>query len=484
MTTDMTPRVQQPRLISSLGPTVFEDEHLLEADHDALAAVASRLADADLAAPPVVLPDFHHKSKMELPSSVAVATQGTVRPDLTGSSVNCGMALIALDSDDADPRAIDRFVRGVRERYPYPTKGTKELSRSEVLRAAEHGAEFASQRWDTPTDDLERIEEGGRIDLEQYGGMDRLASELPGLAVQLARFRFGTVGPSNHFVEVQRVEEVLDPETAARLGVREGQLTVQYHGGGGVLAGEIGRLFTRRKDYPRQVKAVNLALKPLFHLRTARSFQQLRERLGLYFTDGCPPISLASDEGQRLMLANAAAMNYGFAFRVSTYASLRRLAEECFGGATGRLVVDSPHNSIYEEPVGAGTGVVHRHNSCRAWTADMMTPGTTFAETGQAVLLPGTHRTSSYLAVAGHDAQASLHSACHGAGTVISDLVRRGLSGEDPEGRSTRRFRYSDAAPSEVTHFDDHGVNAALDVLQRNGLVRPVARMRPLAVLH
>ena len=34
------------------------------------------------------------------------------------------------------------------------------------------------------------------------------------------------------------------------------------------------------------------------------------------------------------------------------------------------------------------------------------------------------------------------------------------------------------------THYDDNGVNAALDVLVRNGLVRPVARMRPLAVLH
>ena len=326
MTTDMDPRVQPTRLISSLGPTVFEDEHLLAADRDALAAVQSRVADADLPAPPVVLPDFHHKSKMELPSSVAVATRGTIRPDLTGSSVNCGMALIALDSDDPDPRAIERFMRGVRERYPYPTKGHKELSAAEVLEAAEYGAEFGVQRWGTPTDDLERIEEGGRLDLGRYGGMDRLRHELPGLAVQLARFRFGTIGPSNHFVEIQRVEEVLDPQTASLLGVREGQLTVQYHGGGGVLAGEIGRLFTRRKDYPRQIKAVNLALKPLFHLRTARSWNQLRQRLSLYFTDGCPPVALDSDEGQRLMLANAAAMNYGFAFRVSTYASLRTLA--------------------------------------------------------------------------------------------------------------------------------------------------------------
>jgi tRNA-splicing ligase RtcB (3'-phosphate/5'-hydroxy nucleic acid ligase) len=184
------------------------------------------------------------------------------------------------------------------------------------------------------------------------------------------------------------------------------------------------------------------------------------------------------------MLANAAAMNYGFAFRMSTYASLRRLAAQCFGGADGRLVVDSPHNSIYEEPVDGGRGVVHRHNACRAFPAEMMREGTTFATTGQAVLLPGTHRTSSYLAVAGDRSAASLHSACHGAGTVVSDLVRRGLSGDDPRGRLTRRYRYDDGAPEVATHFDDNGVNAALDVLVRHGLVRPVARMRPLAVLH
>jgi tRNA-splicing ligase RtcB len=465
-------------------PTVFDDRRLLPAGSPALEALDHRLEGADLAAPPVVLPDFHHKSKMELPSSVAVATRDTVRPDLTGSSVNCGMALIAVESEAPHDRAVDAFMRAVRERYPYPTRGAKELTGKEVRRAAALGAEFAVERWETPPEDLERIEEGGRIELEAYGGMGRLDAELPELVVQLARFRFGTVGPSNHFVELQRVEEVLDPERAARLGVREGQLTIQYHGGGGVLAGELGRLFFRRKDYPRQIRAVNAVLKPWFHLRSPGSLAQLRERLALYFTDGCTSLQLDHPEGRRLMLANAAAMNYGFAFRMSTYSSLRRLAAQSFGGADTRLVVDSPHNSIYEEPVDGAVGVVHRHNACRAYPAEMMPSGSTFAETGQAVLLPGTHQTSSYLAVAGDRAADSLYSACHGAGTVVSDLVRRGLSAADPQGRHTRRYRYDDAAPAIAPHYDDNGVNAALDVLVRNGLVRPVARMRPLAVLH
>ncbi len=67
---------------------------------------------------------------------------------------------------------------------------------------------------------------------------------------------------------------------------------------------------------------------------------------------------------------------------------------------------------------------------------------------------------------------------------MVSDHVRRGLSDTDPEGRSTLRFRYTDEAPTRASHFDDNGVNAALGVLVGNGLVTPVARMRPLAVLH
>jgi tRNA-splicing ligase RtcB (3'-phosphate/5'-hydroxy nucleic acid ligase) len=184
------------------------------------------------------------------------------------------------------------------------------------------------------------------------------------------------------------------------------------------------------------------------------------------------------------MLANAAAMNYGFAFRMATYAALRSLAVSAFGGTPGRLVVDSPHNSVYEEEVRGGTAVVHRHNSCRAFPAERMRPGTVFATTGQAVLVPGTHRTSSYLAVAGARAADSLHSACHGAGTVVQQYADRGLSASDPARRSTLRYRYSGADPEPVHHYDDRGVDAAVDVLVSHELVRPVARLRPMAVLH
>jgi len=468
-------------------PRVFDGSGL-PADPALLDELTATVSGADLAAPPVVLPDFHHKSTMELPSSVAVATVDTIRPTFTSASVNCGMALLALDCDRPGRSGIEEFYRRVRERYPYPARNVRELSAREVRRAAVDGARFAAERFGIDAAELSRVEEFGRIPLDRYGGAARLARELPSLAFQLARLRFGTVGPTNHFIELQVVEEVYDASSAAALGLRQGQLTLQYHAGGGVLTGEIGALFGRRRHFPRHLRMAMAVQKPLYHVATARSYAQLRRRLALYFAGGCPPIDRASDEGQRFLLANAAAMNYGFAFRMATYAALKRIAADVFGGSGGRLVVDSPHNSIYEEPLpgpgGGGSVVVHRHNSCRAYPAGLAGAGTVFAHTGQAVLLPGTCRTSSYLAVAGPRAADSLYSACHGAGTLVADFARRGLSRPHPRGHATLRFGYRDAAPEKLDHLDDNGVNAALGVLTDHALIRPVARLRPFAVLN
>ena len=465
------------------NPRVF-DSRDVPADPQVLAALARGVVDVDLAAPPVVLPDFHHKADLEMPSSIAVATRRTIRSAFTSASVNCGMALMALDTEVPDERAVAAFFGAVRSRYPHPPSWRRDLSFNDVLRAAEEGAAFSVDRYGLPPEALERIEESGRLSLDAHGGVDRLRRELPRLSFHVSRHRFGSIGPSNHFVELQRVEEILDPEAAAVLGVAAGQLTLQYHAGGGLLTGQVGRLFAQRQKKHGALQLQMALARPLAHVAKARSVAQLRERLALYFHSGCPTIPLDSDEGSRVMLANAAAMNYGFAFRAATYASLARLATEVFGAGSTRLIVDSPHNSIYEEEVGGRPAIVHRHNSCRAYPASRMTAGTAFGTVGQAVLLPGTHRTSSYLCVAGDAAEQSLYSACHGAGTVIDKFAADGESAADHLGRCTQRFRYREQEVASVPHLDDRGVNAALGIMVTHGLVRPVARMRPIAVLN
>ena len=331
--------IPAPRNGQHWTPSVFESADT-PADADLLERLEQSVHGMDLAAPPVVLPDFHHKHNIEMPSSIAIATRETIRPTLTSAAVNCGMALMAFDSDQPSERTVSEFFDIVRRRLPYPSGNQRDLTADEVARCAYDGARFAADRYDVNRADLDRIEEGGRLDPEIYGGVSRARRQLPWLLTQLSRCRFGIVGPSNHFIELQRVEEIYEPDTARLLGIAEGQLTLQYHGGGGILTGAIGRLFGRRIDYPRKHRVVMAWQKPLYHLATAGSLDEARTRLALYFRDGCPPVPRHGSEGQRLLLANALAMNYGFAFRLATYAALRGAAREVLGINSDRLIVE------------------------------------------------------------------------------------------------------------------------------------------------
>jgi RNA-splicing ligase RtcB len=297
----------------------------------------------------------------------------------------------------------------------------------------------------------------------------------------MARLRFGSIGPSTHFLELQRVEDVFEPAIAERLGVHVGQVTVQFHNGGGVLTGQIGEMYARRKAASRMLRAEMSVVKPWVHAR-GRNRASLAERYDAYFRKGCPSVPMDGDEGRRIMLAQRLSMNYGFAYRLATYAALREMARQSFGAGM-QLVVDSPHNSVYEEMVDGAPAFVHRHNAARGWTADMMAGHPAFAETGQPLLVPGTNRTSSFLCVPDTGAWRSLYTACHGTGSIISAFARDGRSGPDPYGRHTLRYTYGGTAPAEIPQLDDRGVDEALGILSGNGLVRPVARLRPFAVL-
>ena len=468
---------------SEASVRVFDNEDA-PADPVALAHLRNELNGADLAAPAIVLPDFHHKHNMEMPSSIAVATEQTIRPTLTSASVNCGMALVTLDIERPTDAAVAEFYRRVRESYPFPPTYRRDLTTEEVIRCAADGAHFAADRFGVDPAVLDHVEEGGRLDIERFGGAERVRRELPWSVKQLSRIRFGTIGPSNHFIELQEVEEIYDQEAATLLGVEPGQVTLQYHGGGGSLPGELGLLYGRRKRYPRPVRVQMSVQKPLYHLASARSTNELKLRRRLYFSRNYPPVERDGPEGERLLLANTMAMNYGFAFRTAAYSWLSKLVGECLGSPQARLVVDSPHNSIYEEEVDGRSALVHRHNTARVYPASQLADHPLFATIGQPLLLPGTNRTSSYLCVPGDEPDRSLNSVCHGVGSTIKSFVQRGLSGRDPHGRLTLRFAYDGAGPVEVEQLDDRAVDTAIEILTGNRIVRPVARLRPFAVLN
>ena len=71
--------------------------------------------------------------------------------------------------------------------------------------------------------DLRRTEEGGRLEGADQG---RSAS-----AKERGIPQIGTLGAGNHFIEVDLVDEVFDPQAAQAMGLRRGSLVVLIHCG-------------------------------------------------------------------------------------------------------------------------------------------------------------------------------------------------------------------------------------------------------------
>ena len=103
------------------------------ADRAALRVLEEGVRSADLAAPAIALPDFHHKGDKEMPSSIAVATRSTIQPTYTSASLNCGMALVATDLERPGDDAVAEFYRRFRERFPYPPTYRRDLTEDELL---------------------------------------------------------------------------------------------------------------------------------------------------------------------------------------------------------------------------------------------------------------------------------------------------------------------------------------------------------------
>ena len=57
--------------------------------------------------------------------------------------------------------------------------------------------------------------------------------------------QIGSIGGGNHFVEIQRIEEIFDGATARDWGLRKGTLAIMAHSGSVGIGHLVGRHFSR-----------------------------------------------------------------------------------------------------------------------------------------------------------------------------------------------------------------------------------------------
>ena len=427
------------------------------------------------------LPDRHQKGKMEVPSSIGIATRGVLVPEFTSVAVNDGMGVVATDlhAKDLTPERLQAlFTRiGSHSAGSVIERNRYSLDHADVRRVLAHGGRAVTARYDLDPAAAERMENGACIALP--GDPEKLIREVvPGalLNARLVASEMGLNFGGNHFLEVQVVDEVQDPAHAARWGLRHGQVVVMYHLGPGPFSGPLLHHWTRRtKLKGHRVPAFFLS-KLGFHYGQRLARGNFAAKWRTHFrANGWTPIVEQSAEGQAFVAAMAMAMNFGYAYRLATVRAILDGLRETFApNVRAELLCDISHNGITQETLGGEKAWVARHNACR------LVPG-------QPTIVAGAWDVPSYLGLGLSDSNGTLHSYDHGAGHLIETARAEGrLSPTEDTVTRVRMTRGRDArvvSARNVTVMKPGPIDQLMDRLADHHLMRPVVRLRPVGNL-
>ena len=450
---------------------IFADEDLIE---DALGDLSLTQAVNVACLPGLVghvaiMPDVHQGYGMPIGGVMAARVpEGIISPGAVGYDINCGVRVLAssIEYQSAIPYLNDLASTLYRNCPSGVGKGgSLPLSVEEFDRVCRQGARWALGQGYATEEDLERTEEFGCLE----GANPDQASQR---AKQRGKGQLGTLGAGNHFLEVDVVEEVFDPEAAAVMGLQSGCLAVQIHCGSRGFGHQICT------DY-------------------VQDFQWAVINYGIKLPDRelvCAPFN--SPEGQAYLAAMKAAANYAFANRQALAYHARRSFQEVFGSQAGqslRQVYDIAHNmakiethQIEGEEL---TVCVHRKGATRAFGAGFKGLPSEYRPFGQPVLVPGSMGTESWILLGTKaNEELSFGSSCHGAGRVMSrrqakrtirgDRLREELEKEGINIRAGSMPGLAEEAPQAYKN-----VSRVVETVTHAGIAHKVARLRPIAVV-
>ena len=177
----------------------------------------------------VVLPDGHEGYGFPVGGVAAMdAEEGMISPGGVGYDINCGVRLIKtnLTEKDVRPKLRD-LVSELFTSIPsgVGSKGAVKLSSSDLDEVLVRGVQWAVDHGYGSKDDADVCEENGQI-------KNADPSKISPTARKRGAPQLGSLGSGNHFLEVQRVDQIHDKEAAKRMGIfNEGQITVLIHCG-------------------------------------------------------------------------------------------------------------------------------------------------------------------------------------------------------------------------------------------------------------
>jgi tRNA-splicing ligase RtcB (3'-phosphate/5'-hydroxy nucleic acid ligase) len=267
-----------------------------------------------------------------------------------------------------------------------------------------NGSQWAVKQGYGKKEDYEKTEDSGNLKGDPHAVSEK--------AYKRGMPQLGSLGAGNHFLEVQQIQEIFDPEIAKLFGVDEkGNVTIMIHCGSRGLGHQVA------SDYIKEMEA-----------KYGHEHLPDRELINA-------PIK--SELGQKYLGAMNAAANYAFANKQMITHWVRESINKVLGNADVNVVYDICHNIAKIEehnikPLGADPNdldikgekkkvCVHRKGATRSFGPGREEVPDCYRSVGQPVIIPGSMGTASYVLVGTKKAeQVSFASTAHGAGRVMS----------------------------------------------------------------
>jgi tRNA-splicing ligase RtcB (3'-phosphate/5'-hydroxy nucleic acid ligase) len=420
----------------------------------------------------LAMPDIHLGYGFPIGGVCATdpARDGVISPGGVGYDINCGVRLIRTSLTEADVAGkLHDMVRNLFYRVPSGVGSSsqlKKLSTSDLKDVLRKGARWVIEQGMGSSEDLDRTEEKGCL---TEADPESVSQE----AFDRGRDQVGTLGSGNHFLELDIVDEIFDPEAADAFGLEKGNLCVFIHSGSRGFGHQVCQ------DY-------------------LRTMQTAMRKYGIQVPDmqlACVPVD--STEGRDYFSAMAASANFAWANRQT----MMHLAEQSILETMNisprdlgwQLVYDVCHNIAKMEDHLVDGRIkklcIHRKGATRCFAKNHIQLPDAYRSIGQPVLIPGDMGNASYVLAGTEKAMVeTFGSSCHGAGRVKS----RKKAMEAARGRNVihemKKKGITVMAKGMRTVAEEmpeayKDVHAVVDVMHSAGISKKVARLRPAGVI-
>ncbi|NEW60926.1 hypothetical protein GSY74_06480 [Sulfurovum sp. bin170] len=433
----------------------------------------------------IELPDLHHKSQMEAPSSTAISTGDFIIPSLASAAINDGMSIIKLPfkKSELNEEIIKDFFSEINS-HAAKTKfdmNRYSLSEEELYNVCLNGASAVLDKFDLPKDTIDALELKGVLDDGlTKDDIDRLIPKAL-LKSKFSRAEFGLNFRGNHFLEIQSVSQIEDSEYAKELNIQKNDLTVMTHLGPGPFTGNLMRIYTNRDKIGPIHRALYFSAKSYFHF-----FEAKREDLSYgdvvkYFfnPNKYEAYSINTKLGEDFYKLIQIGTNYGYAYQLGTFTAVRdavRVVQKKHNLSIGdaKLIWNVSHNSIYRDKISNKEQFIVRHNSVRIYD-------------NKPTILAGSFDVPSCIGISCKpDNNKLLDTHDHGIGAIISRLKEENNLTYTDE--VSKRYFYKRGIDSideiKATNISDmKPIEAISNYFEEENLFRPWFYLNPIATL-